>query len=264
MDLKSMIEKKQKELKKLQEAIKTDERRCPKGILRAYRYKDGYQYYIRKDKKDVYGKYVQKKDIHKAQLLAQKEYDHLLYKCIDEEIKKLDEMVELLKKEPWEKAEEMLPLSKLVLINRPVMSDEDFVCEWKNQIYTGLAFREGSREFHTNRGERVRSKTEVIIANLLDEAQIPYLYEKPLDLGKYGEIHPDFTLLDIKDKKEIIWEHFGMMDDTEYRNNAFQKLREYEANGYFVGSNLIITFETIKLPIDTKSIKRVIDAMIRK
>ena len=71
----------------------------------------------------------------------------------------------------------------------------------------------------------------MIIADILDEFSVPFLYEKPLQL-RGGIVHPDFTLLNIRERREIYWEHFGIMDDTDYRNNAFQKLRNYEASGF--------------------------------
>lgn len=42
----------------------------------------------------------------------------------------------------------------------------------------------------------MRSKSEVIIANMLFEADIPYEYEKELSLGEDGIFIPDFTIDD--------------------------------------------------------------------
>lgn len=41
--------------------------------------------------------------------------------------------------------------------------------------------------------------------------------------GKLLEsIHPDFTVRHPITGKRIYWEHFGMMDDQEYRNDGFE------------------------------------------
>ncbi len=109
---------------------------------------------------------------------------------------------------------------------------------------------------------RVRSKSEVIIADILDETGIPFLYEKPLKI-KSGVTHPDFTMLDISKRREIYWEHFGMMDDIDYRNNAFLKIKNYEASGLYQHDSMIWTFETSKYPINTKEIRRMIVGLKR-
>lgn len=53
--------------------------------------------------------------------------------------------------------------------------------------------------------------------------------------------------------KEMYWEHLGMMDDSNYVENALQKIALYEQNGIFPGKNLILTYETGKNPINQKN-----------
>ena len=67
--------------------------------------------------------------------------------------------------------------------------------------------------FYTSKGERVRSKSEVIIADVLNREGVPYRYEYPIYIKGIGKIYPDFTVLNIGIRKEMIWDHFGMMDD---------------------------------------------------
>lgn len=98
----------------------------------------------------------------------------------------------------------------------------------------------------------------MIIADILDEMSVPFLYEKPLQIGS-ATVHPDFTLLNIRERREMYWEHFGMMDDMEYRNNAFQKMRKYEST--FRRSSLIWTFETERFPLNTKAVRNMITDM---
>ena len=109
----------------------------------------------------------------------------------------------------------------------------------------------------------MRSKSEVLIANTLKKKGIPYRYECPLKL-KQGEVfYPDFTILDIKERKEIYWEHFGLMDEHDYRERSFSKIAKYEANGMFMGDRLIFTFETARQPLGTTTIERLIDKYLR-
>ena len=74
-----------------------------------------------------------------------------------------------------------------------------------------------------------------------------------------GQIYPDFTVLNVKKRKEYYWEHFGMMDDPSYAEKVLQKLSTYEQNGIFPGEQLIITFETRKNPLNQKQISNLIE-----
>ena len=71
-------------------------------------------------------------------------------------------------------------------------------------------------------------------------------------------IYPDFTVLNVKQRKIFYWEHRGMMDDREYSIPAVWRVKEYEKNGIFLGGSLIITEETLRQPLGTDEIKNVI------
>ena len=77
----------------------------------------------------------------------------------------------------------------------------------ENLIHTTLA------------GHKVRSKSEVIISNLLYTNQIPYRYEAALPLKEFTA-YPDFTILHPVTNKIFYWEHFGMMDNAPYCDTA--------------------------------------------
>ena len=109
------------------------------------------------------------------------------------------------------------------------------------------------------KGERVRSKSEVIIADMLSKEGIPYRYEYPLYIKGFGKIYPDFTVLNIKKREELLWEHFGMMDDAEYAEAAIRKIATYEQNGIYPGEKLILTYETRKNPINQRVINGLIE-----
>lgn len=74
--------------------------------------------------------------------------------------------------------------------------------------------------YETEQGDLVRSKSEVIIANILYQHRkdILYKYERPLEVmsdGKERNIYPDFTILNIHTGKVTYWEHAGRMDVPE-------------------------------------------------
>ena len=57
--------------------------------------------------------------------------------------------------------------------------------------------RDVTAEFYSNSGVRVRSKSELIIANMLEKYGIPYRYEYPLLLNGNDLVRPDFLCLNI-------------------------------------------------------------------
>ncbi len=125
-----------------------------------------------------------------------------------------------------------------------------------------MGFAADAPEYYADNGVRVRSKSEIIIANMLENTGVPYKYECPLDLAAKGTVSPDFTCLNVRTRKEYIWEHFGMMDDEEYANKNVQKINAYEEKGYICGVNLIMTFETSRVPVNTNVVREMIERFL--
>ena len=112
----------------------------------------------------------------------------------------------------------------------------------------------------TKNGIMVRSKSEVIIANMLyDNGIDDFLYEERLQLGDTYKL-PDFTFKDAASGTLIIWEHLGMMGKTDYREAWEAKKKVYEANGFTEeNGNLIITMDSLDGGIDSLEIQNKID-----
>lgn len=255
--LNDCLEKTMSELERIKGMI-------PEGIsLRVARHGKGYQYFARKKGRNTNGSYIKSSDRETAVLLAQMEYDERLMATLQKSISSLKDCKDLFRWNPFESALNQMVMGKRELVKMPYVSDDCYVMNWKNQEYEGLGFKDGFPEFYTRKGLRVRSKSEVIIADILDELCIPFLYEKPLEL-KSGTIHPDFTLLDVKERKDVYWEHFGMMDDVEYRCNAFSKIKNYESNGLYQFDSVIWTFETTRNPINTWTLRKMAGVLRKK
>lgn len=109
----------------------------------------------------------------------------------------------------------------------------------------------------TIRGELVRSKSEVIIANMLHQNNIIYEYEKDLVIDGIRKI-PDFTIDDQESGEIKYWEHCGMMNNPEYRKRWEMKKSFYEKNGIIEGENLIITYDE-NGSIDSQLIQKLIN-----
>jgi len=114
----------------------------------------------------------------------------------------------------------------------------------------------------TRKGDLVRSKSEVIIANVLIDLGISYKYEEPL----YSESDPkDFRLPDFTIKyegEEFYWEHLGMIEDPEYKKEWERKKKWYEENHYI--DKLIVSKDKPDGGIDSKEIERLAKEKILK
>ena len=87
----------------------------------------------------------------------------------------------------------------------------------------------GPPKITTMRGEVVRSKSELVIANMLHEAGVPYRYEKPLGLGEC-RLRPDFTV-ELESGVTWYWEHLGLLGDAGYRDRWKRKQEAYARSG---------------------------------
>ena len=110
----------------------------------------------------------------------------------------------------------------------------------------------------------VRSKSEVIIANILyqNKKHILYKYERPLMVLKDGStkiIYPDFTMLNLHSGRIIYFEHAGKMDDPYYANEFVKKMNTYINNGLLPGKDVLVTFETMTNPLDVSVVKKMIE-----
>ena len=145
----------------------------------------------------------------------------------------------------------------LVTPIEPIWEKE--LARWYDSEYHGKEFYEGTAEIVTEKGERVRSKSEKILADYFYRNNILYQYEKPLYLKGYGTIYPDFTFLSKKTRKEIYWEHEGMMDKPEYAKAAVKKIESYQRNGIHLGERLILTFETELTVLNSQIVEELVE-----
>ncbi|MFC1529562.1 ATP-dependent RecD-like DNA helicase [Gemmatimonadota bacterium] len=92
-------------------------------------------------------------------------------------------------------------------------------------------FLEESLIHRTERGDLVRSKSELVIANMLHTRDINYVYEQPLVLPNGRTRYPDFTITDHARGVTFYWEHLGLLDDPGYRARWERKREEYTEAG---------------------------------
>ena len=230
----------------------------PEGSLRANRCRDKTQFYQRTEKTGGNGRYLKKGEEALIHALAQKEYDQKILTASECEWKLLRRLNKIYEsKERAEDQFDKIPLGKQPEINPIRLSDQLFVKKWEAEPYASLGFTDQTAAYFSDKNERMRSKSEIIIANMLNKYGVPYRYECPLNLGG-KEIYPDFTVLNVRLRKEYYWEHLGLLENPEYQHKNLSKIVLYEMNGYFPGDSLIITFETSKQPLNMILLERII------
>jgi len=204
--------------------------------------------------------YVHVNEMHNAIKLVKKEYLENLVKCAQKELTCVNRLLGAIEKNSIENVYGKIGKAKQMLVNPIYISNDLYREKWLNETYNGKYFDDDCVEIYTDKGERVRSKSEKIIADKLHKENIDYRYEYPITMPGWGEIYPDFTILDLENRRNIILEHFGMMDDESYVNNAILKLQQYAAMGYNLGDNLFVTMETSGRPFDS----RMLDGIIKQ
>ena len=257
----SILEKVEEELKMLDEIISKAERSlktAPEGILRISRCRGTTQYYRRENEMDKNGQYIKKKNRKLAHGLAQKEYDMEMLVAAKEQKEKLYGFLKEYIPNQMMNVYQQLSSKRQQLITPYILSQEQYVKEWESRLYKGKEFGPDVPEIYTEKGERVRSKSEKILADKFNLMGIPYHYECPLRLGGYGIVYPDFTLLNKRTRREYYLEHFGRMDDEIYSEHVVSKLESYQKNGIFPGEKLLMTFETSKKALNIKAVEQMI------
>ena len=232
----------------------------PAGSLYIARRKGNTQYYWRLPGQEPELRYIKKNDTELIRALMQKQYILKLRRSIEEEIEAIDLYLTHLPKVPPEQLFEALSDERRQYVDPELDSDTRFALRWMAETYDApkinydaVEDEDGDNEFD----DMFRSKSERLIANMLDKNGILYKYEKPLSLRGFT-VYPDFTILDIRNRREIYLEHLGMMDKENYLDNAILKLNRYSRAGYQLGDRLLVTMESKIRPLNIHAAEKMV------
>lgn len=242
------IENRKKELENLLKQLEKKKLDSSGQKLRVSTGKNGIQYYLRDSSKDKNGKYIRKKNLPYIRQLAQVEYEMELLKTVKKELQTIVKFLKNYEDNNISNLNIKYGRKFQNLITASTLSEKEYKQKWSKIEYKKGGFHGENTIYDTNNGIKVRSKSEVIIANVLEEMGVAFRYEYQVKLKQFS-VYPDFYCLRVRDRKEIIWEHFGMMDDIEYETKALEKIKNYQESGYKLGENLIFTFETKEMPL---------------
>ena len=198
---------------------------------------NSFRYYRRESPQDKSGTYLDRSKQDIKEQLASKKYYEKLHTAVSKELTALEKINKLNHSDAIIHTYESLNKGLKKLIHPINVDDSTYVKMWEAVTYKGLEFdAEDKTEFYTKRGERVRSKSEILIANTLNDNNIPYRYECPVEVDIGKKLYPDIMVLNRKQRKEFYWEHLGI--------------------------NLFVTYETSAMPLGTGEIERLISLFL--
>ena len=254
-------------------------RLSPEGSLKVHHIRGGAQFYNRRMTPgtelasisdaaptsagySVQGKsfdyYIKKEQMDLVKKLAQKDYDRKLLKELKTRYNALLRTYKVYAETNPYIIFEKSCAERQKLIVSEYLPDKNYAEMWQGLPYKKKGFVEGEREIYTIKEERVRSKSEKIIADTFERKGIPYRYEALLVFQEGIQLYPDFTVLNKRTREVFYLEHFGMMDDPEYAERAVRRIEEYEQHGILPGKQLLITFETKRRPLNMKTVDIII------
>ena len=192
-------------------------------------------------------------DIERNILVLEKAKNNLKEYDLEEVIRKMPDAYRRLSSESFFDMEnEMIALGlegdDLARCNRHI--------GWASADYEKNQYGKEYLRFNTSIGIKVRSKSELMIAEELISNGIPFRYEQVLHIG--GRIVvPDFSFEDEK-CDPFYWEHAGMMMNTDYALRHNSKMKLYESAGIVPWRNLIVTYDNdgiVNLPMIKSIVK---------
>ena len=263
-DVINELKKEREHLLRLKAVLARNLKIAPEGSLRVNctsgRKPQFYQFVSGVNDSYSGGTYLTRDKAETVRKLAQKGYDMKMLKWAERTEKRLKGLMDCYDHNEPEIIYNNLSSIKKELIVPFFVSDEEFLKKWLLKWRCDRNKFDKKDDIRTEQGELVRSKSEKIIADKLYSEGIPYVYEPEVVLDDGERLYPDFAALNLRTRKEYLFEHFGKMDETGYCKKNIRKIEDYALGGYILGDGLLATFETNGNMFDT----RYLDALIKK
>ena len=255
MDIKCDDMRRRKEqISKELEKIYCLEKQFPKGELLCTKNNNRYKWLVKGEEGTSY---LPKSKRKLAEILAIKKY----YNCKKQELEKNLSACDayLQKMSPMEgKTEQLLYHPEYgKLLEKHFIPVNEELWKWQSAPYERCQKHEESFIIKGTQGKMLRSKSEAMIDMMLYKNKIPFRYEEKLVLDGIT-LYPDFVIRHPVTGEYYYWEHFGMMDEEDYRNYACNKIKLYCQNGIIPSVNLIMTYETQKHPLSVAKVELMI------
>ena len=169
-----LIEKRLADLQKILAAKRKSYKKAPQGRIRISQNGGHPEYYLITERGSLRGKYLPHSQETLARQLAQKDYDARLIKQLQKEIYTLQNYLSQTGGGcAISKLYDSLCPARRALITPVTLTDNQYAASWQEVSWSGRPFAPDAPYICTAHGERVRSKSEVIIADTLFRHNIP-------------------------------------------------------------------------------------------
>lgn len=256
-DVLGLLKKREEILKKGIIKAKRELKSAPEGRLRISG-KKYPRYYRVTEETGQLGEYLCRENEEIARALAQKAYGERFLRTAYKELAEIESAIKLVSAEKAESVFAGLSPERKKLVSPYILADEEFTSSWESIERKKNPYMVEGKIYPTRKGDLVRSKSEEILADILYELGIPYVYEAELILPGGITRYPDFTMLNVKEREEVYLEHLGLLDDQMYLRKNLSKLSEYMRNGIYPGEKLIVTFESQFIPLDARLVREML------
>lgn len=265
--IKQLAQQKFKEVNRILKQIDKELEHMPEGHLKIQkRLENVYYYQMIQENGKTKKYYIEKRNAELIKKLACKHYYMKVQTKLKKEREALNKFLNNYDEKIADDIYDQMPVEKKELIQPLRMTAGEVLRKWENERYEANQNYPENLIYKTDQGEMVRSKSELILANMLyqNRKYLLYKYERPLELmqgDKIQVVYPDFTILNIQTGKITYWEHAGRMDDPKYANQFVYKVNSYMSNGIMPGRDLIFTYETMSNPLNMQNALKLIESL---
>lgn len=268
MRIKEFIEEEITLEKRLLDDIEKKSNKYPERVLIISRRRNGKEKYYYRERAEKKKKYIRKSEKGILQEITYGRFLEEQKAALSENIRILEEATGMIRNYDTESITKNLPKTyqKAAEYLEGKLSEGDIIQSENSKNPEGL-------NVTCSNGLKVRSKNEMVICEMLLFYGIKFRYEMALTLSKIDvrddgtavmenkTVYPDFTIF-LPDGSVIYWEHFGMLDRENYREDFTGKMLLYYDNSIYCPKNLIITMDGPGKGFDNQGIKRIIEERI--
>ncbi|MBR5937813.1 MAG: hypothetical protein IKZ90_06075 [Clostridiales bacterium] len=263
-NLKTIVEKRCALLRKcIQQAEKAAEADVS-GHIEIVRHGNKRSFYLVRTPNSKKREYIRKEDYPLVKSIAAKDYAKRVIRRMRSELRVLERYIRCVESGSAEDVYSGLSRTRQELIRPLLVTDEVCAELWEAEPFQQSDYMPEMKIYPTKKGDMVRSKSEVLFANLYTDLGIPYRYEEEITLPDGQVMVPDFSLWDKKRRRVIYHEHFGKMDDPVYRKRNLKKIDDYRRNGIYSARNLIMTFEGEGTSLNMREMRAMIEDLIER
>lgn len=210
-----------------------------------------------------YSIYISNTNIKLAQQIAMRDYLTDAYKNLLMHLAAVQTLLSFEREDKVDGCYTKLVEGRKHLISPLVGTPQQKIDAWRQEEYVQNTQYPENLVHETERGERVRSKSEEMIANYLYSMKdyIDYKYERPLVLrvnGKNETIYPDFTIINLRTGDKFILEHVSRLDASGYHDKFVWKHNAYLMNGFVQKGKVLYSFESEGQPFTLKYVKKLV------